>query len=159
MVQFLLSREAVVVPLLSIFGCTAGQDGRSEGFRDRERHYDPGDAGEDELDPVKPAPACCVGEKAADQWANGGTCKGRCAKCCHGNAALFRAPEVGECASDKGHWGGEGDAVDKAADEESADVFGNSTGDYENNCEGESNHVDRLAAVHLAEWSEDEGTY
>lgn len=69
-VDVLSGNMAVVASLgAELFGA-GGEDGGSVRLRDGEGDEDPDDAGEDELDPVQPAPAGGIGEVATDERTN-----------------------------------------------------------------------------------------
>jgi hypothetical protein len=63
---------AVVAGLLPEFCGAPGVDSRGVGLGDGERDEDPDNEGEDELDPVQPAPSSSVREEATDERANCG---------------------------------------------------------------------------------------
>lgn len=91
--------------LLAHFLGPSREDGRRVGFGDREGDEDPDDKGEDDLDVVEPAPACCVGEEATDQRTDCGTDERRGREGGHRDTAFFGAPEIGEGTAYEGHGG------------------------------------------------------
>lgn len=68
--------------------------------------------------------------------------EGGCREGGHRDSALLVGPQVGECPAYEGHGGGEGDAVDGAADDERCDVLRYGAGNDEDDGEEESRSAD-----------------
>lgn len=134
-----------------------GQDGGRVRLGDGEGDEHPDDEGEDELEPVQPAPAAVVGEVATDQGPNGRADERRGREGGHGDATLLVLPHVGQGAAHEGHGRREGDAVDGAADDQRADVLGDGAGDDEDDGDEQRRRVDDPPAVDFRQGREDDG--
>lgn len=137
-VEILLSDKVVVSSLLPELLGTAGENGGGIGLGDGEGDEDPGDPGEDQLEPIEPSPAGSIGEETTGKGTDCRTDEGSGGEDGHGNTALLVLPEIGKGATDEGHGCRKGDAVNGSAHKQSFDVLGNRTGNDEDDgkCQG-----------------------
>jgi hypothetical protein len=156
-IEILLSDVLVAASLLAQLFGAAGKDSRRVGLGHGEGDQNPHDKGEDELDPVQPAPACRIRQVPTDEGSDGRADERGGGEGGHRYATLLVFPQVGQRAAHKRHGRGEGDAVDGAADEQRADVLGYGTWDDEYHGDQECGPVNDPTAIDLRQRREDDG--
>lgn len=156
-VEIRLGDMLVIARLLAHLLGPAAEDGRRVRLGHGEGDEHPDDKGEDELNPVQPAPARGIREVSTDKGTNGRADEGGGREGGHGDTTLLVPPHVGQGAADEGHWCREGNAADGTADDQGADVLGDGAGYDEDDGDQQCRGVDDPPAIDFRQGCEDDG--